>query len=152
GLMGGWAVGWNGSPHVSEMAATTCSKLTGRPRTATTVVSPPAGNGWVPSSRIDPCCKNACLRRACAEPTSLRPFTRISPPTEDAKQDAGWADGRMGRWAGASTASTERARKALASRVWISQYAFRSDPNTALAATKAYLSPFSCHAACPPVG
>src|SRR2546422_4400075 len=134
------------------MAAATSSKLTGRFRTAWRVVSPFCDDGWVPSRRIDPCCRKASPRRTCADPTSFRPPTRISPPTDIAKQDAGRSDGRTAGRCPASTASMPSNRNAAAIRVWISRYALRSEPKSAIGAATAYVTSCSCQTACPPVG
>src|SRR5258706_10537457 len=90
--------------QVLMTALTTSSKLTERFRTALRVVSPFCDDGWVPSRRIDPCCRRASRRRTWAEPTSFRPWTTISPPTEAAKQDVGPSDGRTGGSCGAGVA------------------------------------------------
>src|SRR6266480_1186024 len=79
-------------------ASATSSNVTGRPSAAASVVSPLSAPRSLlttctiacdPSSRIDPCCKNAWPRRTWAEPTSLRSPTSTSPPTGVAKQGPG---------------------------------------------------------------
>ena len=140
------------SLQVLMMASTTSSKVTGRLKTAARVVAPFCDDGWLPSSRIDPCCRKASPRRTCADPTSFRPRWRISPPTEDAKHDVGRSDGRTVRRSPASTASTPRNRNAAAIRVWIWQYALRREPKCAIGAATAYVTSCSCHTAFPPVG
>src|ERR1041385_2791355 len=137
---GGWRM-------VEVMASATSSNDTGRPNSAESVVTALATCGLrltaamiscEPSSRMDPCCKNAFPFRTCAEPTSLRPATSTSPPTGVAKQDLGWStreDGGGG-W-GASVAAAPRDRSARAMRSWMVWYACRNEPNAATGAATA---------------
>src|SRR5207247_3187507 len=86
--------------QAATMAAATSANDTGRLRTADSVVSLlPAPCSLLtrrtiscdPSSRIEPCCSKAVPSRNWAEPTSLRPSTSTSPPTDVAKQGLGWS-------------------------------------------------------------
>src|SRR5439155_29668 len=86
------------SPQVAMMASATSSNETERPSSAASVVSllPAPGSRLTnrtiscdPPSKTEPCCRNARPSRTWAEPTSLRPPTRTSPPTGAAKQGPG---------------------------------------------------------------
>src|SRR5881409_3713396 len=145
---GGWrTVEVISLPHARTTAPVTSSHAMRRPNAAESVVAVLATGGLrltaamiscEPSSRIDPCCKNALLFRTCAEPTRLRPATSTSPPTGVAKQDAGWSTlPEGGGWWGARVAPAPRDRSAAAIRSWTVRYALRKEPNAASGAATA---------------